>query len=224
MCAGNENFLLHDVRIRLAGCAFQCASDDRETIRGVVESGARFEQQAIACEDGEAVRELRVVMSVIDLAFFVVADAREVSEELASCDGPLLFRKRRAVFLDRSVKVEFAFIDQVAAPRRPSSIWRSTRCGTKFREWPADSFSRSALPKAFWYCIWPFTATATEIAGIRCSVMVRARSASMRVAVSVEIVCAAVRRAMKMTIANRREVVRRDMETSLSETIHSELV
>ena len=28
------------------------------------------------------------------------------------------------------------------------------------------SFSRSALPKAFWYCIWPFTATATEIAGM----------------------------------------------------------
>jgi hypothetical protein len=72
----------------------------------------RLEEQRIVGEDGEPIRELGVVMSVVHFTFFVMADARDVAEYLSRRDRPRLLRERRTVFLDWCVEVEFAVPDK----------------------------------------------------------------------------------------------------------------
>src|ERR1700740_2939237 len=43
----------------------------------------------------------------------VVTDASKVAKEFASCDRRFLLRKRRAVFLDRGVQVQFATLPKL---------------------------------------------------------------------------------------------------------------
>lgn len=108
---GSEDYLLHDFRIRSACRAFQCAPDDREAVCRILVIRFRLEKQRIFGEDGEPVRELEVMMSVIHLALLVMADARDVAEHLPGRDRPRLLRERRTISLDRCVEVEFAILD-----------------------------------------------------------------------------------------------------------------
>ena len=114
---GAEHAIGHEGEEWLAARSFDHRSDEIPPVGRVGVFGAGLEEQRIVLEDLEAVEHRRIVLLVLELAFLVVPDPREVTCQLPGGDGPALLGKRRNVFLDGSVEVQLALLDQQAQRR-----------------------------------------------------------------------------------------------------------
>src|SRR5580704_1029413 len=102
----------------LAGRALDGTSHQRVSLGGIMKLRSRLGEQWIVGEKLNAVRLCIEVLSVADFWIvlrlrFVMANPAKMAKKLAGGDGPLFHRKRRAIFLHRSVEIKFAALPKL---------------------------------------------------------------------------------------------------------------
>ena len=93
---------------------------------------AGLEQERVAGDERDALIEAGAVFTrhrVVVVTAYAV-NAGDVPQQLSRCDGPLLFRVRRNVALDRRIEIKTPAGRAGARPRPRSTVSRGRRDGS----------------------------------------------------------------------------------------------